>query len=257
MADLNKPKEPAPAKPTENKTPETEEERTKRLRKEARRKLRVTWKPDSQLVQVRTFTHDPDEELHLGDHAQREIGDVKGEGSVLKLHRDMDDMDEDDDGGLREETLFEYYEPSGTLLLTVDLTLIILTLVAIDDLSKRAEHFVKRGGVQEPVSAEKEAQDHREATTLMVFYTSPDEVPSSPKEPPAPTDEEIITDVIEFGELPDVVKVCFPCISYVLISCPDLVDRPDKSDISQWSTPNLRHQPSRAHRAANLISQTC
>ncbi|PLB53439.1 hypothetical protein P170DRAFT_349544 [Aspergillus steynii IBT 23096] len=193
MADLNKQKEPAPAQPTEDKTPETEEERTKRLRKEARRKLRVSWKPDNQLVQVRTFTHDPEEELHLGDHAQREVGDVKGEGSVLKLHRDMDEMDEDDDNGLREESLFEYYAPS-----------------AIDDENAasqdRSGNFIKRGGVQQPVSPEKEAQDHREATTLMVFYTSPAEVPSTPKEPPAPTDEEIVTDVVDFGELPDKVK---------------------------------------------------
>ncbi|KAH8424351.1 uncharacterized protein LDX57_002102 [Aspergillus melleus] len=190
MADLNKQKDPAPAQPAEDKAPETEEERKKRLRKEARRRLRVTWKPDSQLVQVRTFTHDPDEELHLGDH---EVGDVKGEGSVLKLHRDMDEMDEDDDGGLREESLLDYHEPT-----------------AIDDENitspDRSGNFVKRGGAQQPISPEKEAQDHREATTLMVFYTSAADVPPSPKEPPAPADEEIVTDVVDFGEFPDKVK---------------------------------------------------
>lgn len=113
MADLNKQKESPPSEPAENMPPETEEERTKRLRKEARRKLRVTWKPDDSLTEVRLFTHDPDEELGPGDHAQREAGDVKGEGSVLKLHRDLDEFDEEEDGGVREESFRDYYEPSG------------------------------------------------------------------------------------------------------------------------------------------------
>lgn len=47
MADLNKQKDPGPAKPVEDGPPETEEERQKRLRKEARRRLRVSWKPGS------------------------------------------------------------------------------------------------------------------------------------------------------------------------------------------------------------------
>lgn len=113
MADLNKPKETAPAKPVEDRPPETEEERKKRLRKEERRKLRVTWKPDHFLTEVRLFTHDPDEELGPGGGSHREAGDVKGEGSVLKLHRDLDEEDEEDDGGIGENELFPYHEPSG------------------------------------------------------------------------------------------------------------------------------------------------
>lgn len=112
MADLNKPKETTPAQPSEPKSPETEEERKRRLRKEARRRLRVTWKPDESLTEVRLFTHDPDEELGPGDRMQREAGDVKGEGSVLKLHRDLDE-EEDEEGGFREEQLLEYLLPSG------------------------------------------------------------------------------------------------------------------------------------------------
>src|SRR6267378_3113571 len=41
----------------------------------------------------------------------------------------------------------------------------------------QAGNFLKRGGSQEPTSPEKEAQEHREATTLMVFYTSPGDIP--------------------------------------------------------------------------------
>lgn len=112
MADLDKQKEPTPQESSESKTPETEEERTKRLRKESRKKLRVTWKPDDSLIDIRYFTHDPNEELGPTDRSQQ-VGDVKGEGSVLKLHKNIDELEEDDDGGMREEQLFQYYVPSG------------------------------------------------------------------------------------------------------------------------------------------------
>ena len=55
MANLNKQKEEAPAKSEELKPPETPEEKSKRLRKEQRRKLRVSFIADDELVQVRTF----------------------------------------------------------------------------------------------------------------------------------------------------------------------------------------------------------
>ncbi|KAJ5120181.1 Zinc finger CCCH-type [Penicillium atrosanguineum] len=191
MADLSKPKEVVVAKPVEDSPPETEEEREKRLRKEARRKLRVTWKPDDSLTEVRLFTHDPDEELGPGDGSMRGVGDVKGEGSVLKLHKDMDELEEEDLGGIRETTLNEY---SG------------LSEVVIESEEQKGANFIKRGGEQQPSSPEKAAQEHRESTTLMVFYTSPADVPSSPKEPPAPDAEEIVPDEVPFGEIPDHIK---------------------------------------------------
>ncbi|KAL4748633.1 hypothetical protein BDW72DRAFT_150251 [Aspergillus terricola var. indicus] len=192
MADLNKQKEPSPQESSGSKTPETEEERTKRLRKEARRKLRVTWKPDDSLTDIRYFTHDPDEELGPGDRT-RQVGDVKGEGSVLKLHKNLDELEEDDDGGVREEQLFDYYVPSQ-----------------IDDgetsAETRAANYVKRGGAQQPISPEAKAQEQREATTLMVFHTSPADVPPSAKEPPPPDSSETEPEVLSFGEPPDHVK---------------------------------------------------
>lgn len=211
MADLNKQKDPAPAQPAEDRPPETEEERKKRLRKEARRKLRVTWKPDASLTEVRLFTHDPEEELGPGDH----LGDVKGEGSVLKLHRDLDELEEEDDGGIREEQLSDYYEPSGRSFYfcqcCYSCALILMESeidngdIAPDD---RSRNYIKRGGTAEPTSPEKNAQEHREATTLMVFYTSPADVPSTPKEPPPADAEDTAPEVVSFGELPDHVKVC-------------------------------------------------
>lgn len=117
MADLNKPKQAPTPKPAEDQPPETEDERAKRLRKEERRKLRVTWKPDDALTEVRLFTHDPDEELGPGDGSLRSRGDVKGEGSVLKLHKDMDELEEEDLGGIRETVFQDGYTLSSRLFL--------------------------------------------------------------------------------------------------------------------------------------------
>jgi hypothetical protein len=206
MADLNKQKDPTPSEPAEEKTPETEEEREKRLRKEARRRLRVTWKPDHSLTEVRFFTHDPDEELSPGDRS-REAGDVKGEGSVLKLHRDLDELEEDEDGGIREENLLDYHETSGNFPVDHGCVLTPLTGAEIDLADIEDGNYIKRGGAQQPVSPEKTAQEHREATTLMVFYTSPADVPPTPKEPPPSDAEESAAEVLSFGELPDHVKV--------------------------------------------------
>lgn len=209
MADLNKPKETVVAKPAEDEPPETEEERAKRVRKESRRKLRVSWKPDESLTEVRLFTHDPDEELGPGDGSMRGAGDVKGEGSVLKLHKDLEELEEDDLGGLRETNFHDYGSLSGKSQSRIDSKHWLTQVgVMIESEDQEKANFIKRGGSQQPPSPEKEAQDSREATTLMVFYTSPADVPSSPKEPPAPDSDEVVPDEVPFGELPDDIKVC-------------------------------------------------
>ncbi|KAJ5692678.1 hypothetical protein N7462_002101 [Penicillium macrosclerotiorum] len=211
MADLNKPKENVVVKPAEDIPPETEEERTKRLRKEARRKMRVTWKPDDSLTEVRLFTHDPDEELGPGDGSMHGLGDVKGEGSVLKLHKDLEELEEDDLGGIREITLDDYTGLSGkpdmsqmyfSYRIQTNSQLAILT----ESEELKQSNFIKGGGARVPDSPEKEAQDQRESTTLMVFYTSPADVPPSPKEPPASDTDEVAPEKVAFGEVPDYIK---------------------------------------------------
>src|SRR5437764_905570 len=52
LADMSKTKEVEPKK-VDDRPPETEEERTKRLRKEERRKIRVSWRPEDSLVEIR------------------------------------------------------------------------------------------------------------------------------------------------------------------------------------------------------------
>lgn len=114
MADLNKQRDSISSKPAEDRPPETEEERKKRLRKEERRKLRVKWKPDDCLTEVRLFKRDPEEVP--GDGAIRGAGDIREEGRMLKLHKDVEDLEDEEEVGLREEGLRTYQLPSGMIL---------------------------------------------------------------------------------------------------------------------------------------------
>lgn len=213
MADLSKPKEEVSTKPVEDGPPETDEEREKRLRKEERRKLRVSWKPDEELTEVRLFTHDPDEELGHDDSMMRDVGDVGGEGRMLKLHKDLDDDDEEDGAGC-EESLHPYAMPEGMPSIPLsnwnqranNTTEIDFSVVETEE---RNRNFIKRGGIQMPKSAEKLAQDQRESTTLAVFHTSPADIPNSPKEPPASAMEYTASTETPFGEPADQTQVSF------------------------------------------------
>lgn len=187
MADLSKPKEVTPTKPAEELPPENEEERKKRLRKEERRKLRVRWKPDDSLVQVKLFTHDPEEEIGHDSSMIRDVDDVAGEGRMLKLHRGFEDLDDDDDEGL-----IPYTMP---------------TVIDFEELGEeRDKIYIKAGGKKVPDSKQKREQDEREANTLGVFYTSSLEVPESPKEPPADALKEPFVAEVPFGEPDDRTK---------------------------------------------------
>lgn len=186
LADMSRPKQ-VEEKKIEERPPETEEERQKRLRKEERRKLRVSWAPESELTQVRKFIHDPEEEIGHADSAMRDVDDVGGEGRMLKLHKDLEDLDDDDDS----RTMADDMEPY-TALTEVDFSEI--------DEAARQTSFLRRGGSEKPESPEAEAQDVREQTTLMVVYALPSDVPSTPKEPPALGDEDEYTPLTSFGE---------------------------------------------------------
>ena len=112
MASLAKQKEETPAKVEEKRKPETAEEKRKRLRKEQRRKLRVSFKSDDELVSVRTFVHDPEEELGHEKSQVRDVGDSKGEGQMLKMHKDLE-LDEEDDYEPPEEIPSLWVPPLG------------------------------------------------------------------------------------------------------------------------------------------------
>jgi Zinc finger domain len=186
LADMSRPK-PVEEKKVDDRPPETEEERKKRLRKEERRKLRVSWAPEDALTQIKLFIHDPEEEIGHADSAMRDVDDVGGEGRMLKLHKDLEDLDDDDDTRMAGDDMEPYTAPTE-----VDFSVI--------DMQARSISYMRRGGVEKPESAEKEAQDAREQTTLMVVYALPSDVPPTPKEPPAGGDEDDYTPLTSFGE---------------------------------------------------------
>ncbi|GAM82672.1 hypothetical protein ANO11243_006540 [Dothideomycetidae sp. 11243] len=188
MANLTKPKENVPAPKIQQEVPhETEEQKRKRLRKESRRSLRVTFKPDKSLVQIRYFTHDPNEEIGHDINMTRDAGDVGGEGRMFKQHKDQMDLDDDEDD-VGEEDVRPYQAPS---------------LINFDDVDpeERQRNFAPYGGGHtEPDSAERSIREQYEANTLMVFYTDPSDVPSTPKEPTGDTDSSDAAELREFGE---------------------------------------------------------
>jgi len=114
MANLNKPKEvPSTVKAAESGPPETEEEKKKRVRREERRKLRVRFKPDDDLVEIRLFVHDPDEELGHDASMTRDVGDISSEGRMLKMHKERELLDDDEEYTPPEEELAPWRMPTG------------------------------------------------------------------------------------------------------------------------------------------------
>lgn len=167
---INAPKAEAPvANVKEGKgseTPEDPEQKAKRLRKEARRKLRVTWKPEAELVQVKIFHKDDDEDTGRANNMIRDAADDRSEGMVLKQRADAQDDEEDDDVP---------YQPW-------------LGPVATDfsGLSEdvRSKSYITRGGNLRFSTSEQQVIAEREQKELMALYTDPDDIPATPKSPP-------------------------------------------------------------------------
>lgn len=228
MANLNKPKakETTP-KLEEPKLTETAVEKKKRLRKEMRRSLRVTFRPESSLVEVRYFTHDPEEELGHDASMMRDVSDVGGEGRMFKQHQDAMDLDEEDDEPSEVE-LHQYRDPVSVDFSTVEK-------------DERDRNYAPYGGgMLVPESAEKDTREQHEATTLMVFYTHKSDIPPSPKEPTDPYNGDTI-EVKEFGSPSSVVLVGGAFCSYVtLMLTTSRLELPNSPKLRK-SLPNLSH----------------
>ncbi|UPL00981.1 hypothetical protein LCI18_011915 [Fusarium solani-melongenae] len=166
---INAPKADSPAAPKETNGPETSEtpeEKAKRLRKEARRKLRVSWKPESELVQVKIFHKEEAEDEGREVNMIRDAGDDRSEGMVLKQRANVDDEDEDDD--------IPYQPWVGPV--ATDFSRLP------DD--TRNKNFVNRGGNVTFTTDEQQRIAEREQRELMAIYTDPDDIPPTPKSPP-------------------------------------------------------------------------
>ncbi|KAF2675070.1 hypothetical protein BT63DRAFT_27858 [Microthyrium microscopicum] len=187
------------AEETEKKKPEaarpkeTEEQKTKRLRKEARRKLRVSWKSDDELVAVKYFTHDPDEDAGHTESSMRDVGDVGNEGRMFKqLHKDhmeIVDTEMEIDEEEREETFGEYTGPSS-----VDFS---------DIGTEQNRNYSRYGGKLEPESQERKIQVTREENSLLAVYLERSDIPSRPNSPVEATSTLDKYGPIDFGPIED------------------------------------------------------
>lgn len=170
LASINttRPKTP-PSAPKETKEfdrPETEEEKAKRLRKESRRKLRVSWKPEGELVDIKIFEKEDDEDEGRDSNMIRDAADDKSEGMVLKQRGRIEDEDDDDDE--------IPYQP--------------WTVPYLLDLSPLEEHakdksYMTRGGNLALTTEEQQRIDEHENSALLAIYTTVDDIPSTPKSP--------------------------------------------------------------------------
>lgn len=169
---------------------ETEEERRKRLRKEERRKLRVTFKPDDTLVEVRYIERLVDDETGRGRTNLRDAGDATQEGRMFKEHRDvsMGDDEEVDAGIVAVDLNGPYQAPP---------------LIDFDGMkpTERQRNFINRAGSKIADTEERKRQDERESETPMAIYDELSDIPPSPAEP-ADSDNDEFTPEIMFGPPP-------------------------------------------------------
>lgn len=194
LAEIEKPKSPPRTREEPVKPPETAEEKTRRLRKEQRRGLRVSWKPDSELEQIRLFEHDAAEDEGRAHSMTQDAHDNRSEGLRLKAaNRDDEDGEEEDDkhagGQARETSLRTWKEPSATDL-------------SQGKAAQRAKSFVTRAGLLPVDSEQVRFMEDYERRQLMVFYNDPADIPETPKSPPRKAQAEAAEQQTRFVHLP-------------------------------------------------------
>lgn len=157
----------APAKETKQpEIPETPEERAKWERKEARRKLRVTWKPENELVQVKIFQKEESEDEGRDISMTRDAADDRSEGMVLKQRANVEDEDDDDDIPYQ-----PWVAPTP------------LDFSSLSD-EARKKNYTTRGGSVTFETEEQKRIAERENTELMAIYAVPEDIPPTPRSPP-------------------------------------------------------------------------
>ncbi|PHH52133.1 hypothetical protein CFIMG_003506RA [Ceratocystis fimbriata CBS 114723] len=170
MQSINASKAKSPPKDSNKATPEpseTPEAREKRLRKEARRKLRVRWRSDHELVQVREFKkEDTDDDGEQSANLTKDAGDDKSEGMALRQRPIVDEDDEDD------LPYVPWMEPTA------------IEIESVIDVRFRAKTYETRGGKLPVESDERAFLADRESRVLMAFYSDVSDIPPTPKSPP-------------------------------------------------------------------------
>lgn len=185
LAEIAKPKSPPRQKDEPTRAPETEEEKQRRIRKEARRRLRVTWKADDELEEVRIFQHDAAEDEGRASNMVRDARDNRSEGQALKRARvneseeqdasaeNEEEEDDTQDGKPKEVSIREWANPSA------------IDFSHIDQINseQRRKSFNTRGGHVAFHTEDQMAMEKYEQTQVMEVYTTLSDIPETPKSP--------------------------------------------------------------------------
>lgn len=190
---INAPK-PEPKKVEAIKrAPETPEEKKKRERKESRRHLRVKFKEEGELEEIRLFTHEKAEDEGRDVDMLRDAHDDRSEGMMLKQRVDTESIDDDDDTAMADAQETDINSEEYPQLSQIDFS----------ELSEKArkENAITRGGLADFSTPQQTIQANREATELMVVYTDESDIPDSAKEPSSePTENK---NPARFGDVKD------------------------------------------------------
>ena len=195
LANLAKPKEepkkPEP-KPDTSRDNETPERKAKRVARLARGATGVRWKESQELVEVRYFSHDPEEELDHDASQMRDVKDVGGEGRMLKQHADMMEIDDEDESAEDDNIKFvPFTTPSQIDFSTVDQ-------------EERDRMYAPYGGGKlQPDSSEQAIREQYERDNLLVIYQELSDIPPNPREPADPYNGDAGEPVKEFGAPPE------------------------------------------------------
>ncbi|KAI1097912.1 hypothetical protein F4804DRAFT_146283 [Jackrogersella minutella] len=168
LAQITNPKEETKKRAEPEKILETPEETERRLRKQARRHLRVSWKPDDELTDVRIFEHDTAEDKGRDQNMLRDARDSRSEGRMFKQGMPKEDEDEDAEVALRscpELSLVASASDKGGIP------------------EKQMKNFVTHSGQRPVESVQKKMMEEYESRELLAIYTSASEIPYTPGSP--------------------------------------------------------------------------
>ncbi len=146
---------------------ETPKEKEIRLRKESRRKLRVSWREGDSLAEIRVFHKDVGEDESRVRNVFRDARDDRSEGMALKQSKQTAQLDDDEDDDIP-------YQP------WVDPTPFDFSSIPAE---KKAESYTTRGGDLPVQTSEQKIMKDRENNVLMVVYTDPSDIPPTPRSP--------------------------------------------------------------------------
>ncbi|PSR97020.1 hypothetical protein BD289DRAFT_124920 [Coniella lustricola] len=181
-----------PDKDAKSDKEEKPEEKARRLRKEKRRHLRVSWKEGEALTDVRVFQKDANEDEGRASNMIRDAHDDRSEGMMLKQGL-MSGSQADEEEEEEEEDELPYrpwFQPS------------LVDFAALPQ-EVRVKNFTVRGGLINVDTPQQKFVAERENKELMVVYTDASDIPPTPKSPYLQSQDDEVTMDSQHGTIYD------------------------------------------------------